>query len=75
MLTSNEKILLRDAIFDGFFEAEYGVISKSMLEAIDLLDDDTIRAKLNEYTIKRDNDKMQAIAELEARLNELRGDL
>jgi len=74
MLTAEEKILLREAIFDSEFEAEFGLISKTMLEAIDALSDDDVRVRLNLYIQKKESDRLAKIAELEAEINKLRGE-
>ena len=74
MLTDNQRRLLREAIFDSFFEAEYGVLSKELFESIDKLDDDVILEKLSQYTSIKEAEKQAKIIELEAELNKLKGE-
>ncbi len=74
MLTAEEKILLREAIFDSEFEADYGMISPKLLASIEALDDEVIRARLVIYSASKEAEKQAKIDALEAELNKLRGE-
>lgn len=74
MLTNEEKVLLREAIFDSEFEADYGMISPQLLADIEALDDEVVRARLVIYKARKDNKKLARIVELEAEINKLKGE-
>ena len=73
MLTNEEKILLREAIFDSEFEADYGMLSQQLLATIDALDDEVVRARLVIYSARKEAEKLAKIQALEDELNNLKG--
>lgn len=74
MLTQEEKVLLREAIFDSEFESDYGMISSKLLATIEALNDEVVRARLVIYSARKEAEKQAKIDALEAELNKLRGE-